>query len=154
MFRDWNTIWRAAIAMVSGILALVLSAVAGVTDTNNAGLLRVLAVWFGFVITLLQIIMACFLEVFLAVATVGEKEEAEWRALIKSTEPKEIVVGASKVMLDAINQLKRARDLLEEGAAKTALSNQIADLEKSFGPLGTDEDPKETKKQPDAANNV
>jgi len=145
---------RAIFAALSGILAVVLAIVAGLTDpATNGETLRKLSIGFGATITLLQIVLVLFLELFIAAATVGKTQEDEWRNMIKSTEPSSIVVSASKVMLDAIDQLKRARDLLDDGATKTALTNQIAEVEKAFGPLGTDQDPKK-KPSSDPAENA
>lgn len=137
--RDCRTISKSFITTLNGLLALVLTALAGTIDSTDVQaneLLRNLSISFGATITGLQLLLVFGIDVLVAKNTNGQEEEKSVRDLLESDTLGGKIQKGNEMIGKIIVEIKKVRDQMND-SDKAKFSHQIEQLEAAYGPLGT-----------------
>lgn len=139
IIRDINTIARSFITATNGILALVLTAIAGtidIDDKNSNIMLRNLSITFGAIITGLHILLAFGIDVLIAKNTNGIDQENILRKMLESDTVSGKIQKGNEMLGRVIVEIKKIKEQIP-GEEKKKFEDQINALEDAYGPLGT-----------------
>jgi len=137
--RDTDKIGKSFINMLNGILAVVLTGLAGtidIKDENSNLLLRNISISFGATITGLQLILAFGIDVMISKYTFGEDQENIVRKMLESNTAGGKIQKGNEMLGKVIHEMKKVKEDMNE-EDKSKFTQQINDLEAAYGPLGT-----------------
>lgn len=137
--RDTDKIGRSFINMLNGLLAVVLTAIAGTVDTDNEEsnvLLRNLSISFGATITGLQLILAFGIDTMVSKYTFGQEQEDLVKKMLESPTPAGKIQKGNEMLGKVIVEIKKVKNEMND-SDKKKFTDQIDALEAAYGPLGT-----------------
>lgn len=137
--RDTDKVGKSLINTINGILAVILTGLAGTIDTedtDSSRLLKYLSISFGATISGLQLMLAFGIDVLISKYTFGEQEENMVRQMLESNTAGGKIHKGNEIIGKIIYEIKKTKsDMSEEDRLK--FSKQIEDLEAAYGPLGS-----------------
>lgn len=137
--RDTNKIGKSFINTLNGVLAIILTSIAGTIDTNDEQsnrLLRNLSISFGATITGLQLLLIFGIDVMVSKYTFGEEQETLVKKMLESDTTAGKIQKGNELLGKVIVEIKKAREEMSE-EDKKKFSEQLDALEAAYGPLGT-----------------
>jgi len=143
--RDTKTIGRSVITFINGILCIVLTIVSGtssVDSSQDAVLLRNLAIGFGAAVSILNLLLFLIIDILISVCTDNVIDEKTLNDLFKSDpqkNPDQSIIEGTQMMVTILNQMKLASNNLNNDTInhQDSFKAQLKKLEDALNTFGT-----------------